>query len=663
MAQPAAEDWIALLARAPGRTEFAGRQALICSLTALLAQLYQTPEPALTVYIVFFLNKADRASSVVTSTILLVLASIIIALVTLTAMFVIDDPPLRVAAMAALSFGILFFTSTSKLRPIGPTIALIVGYALDLLGTFHSGEVAVRALLYAWLFVATPAAVSVAVNLLIAPAPRRLVERAIAERLSAGAALLRSADSRTRASFAAFLDQGTESIGSGLKLAGAERSSAPGELEALRSAMEASTSILLLVELLSDPSDAALPASLRVRLARTLDQIACFVRRGAYPFEIVFEHSEDEQLLSPVSVALMAEFRDAVCGFASARGDSAVSQTTARTATAHSPRFLLPDAFSNPEHVQYALKTTAAAMFCYCIYTMLDWPSIHTCFITCYVVALSTTAEAIEKLTLRIVGCLVGAALGIVAIVFVVPRMTSIGELMSLVFLGAFVAAWVAAGSPRIAYSGFQIAFAFFLCVIQGPAPAFDLVIARDRVIGILIGILVAYIAFTCLWPVSVAWRIDQTISSTLRSMLMLVQAPMSGVRRGLSADILAARVALKRDLLLIGYEPRWLRPTPDWLLNRSKICHALVALHAPLLLVSDRNPELSVIFARRLDRLIRDFPQSGRSAIGRPMEHEPARDAPPPGLWSLIDSPLSALECGVVQSNLLEGPVGYAQV
>jgi multidrug resistance protein MdtO len=182
MAQPAAEDWIALLARAPGRTEFAGRQALICSLTALLAQLYQTPEPALTVYIVFFLNKADRASSVVTSTILLVLASIIIALVTLTAMFVIDDPPLRVAAMAALSFGILFFTSTSKLRPIGPTIALIVGYALDLLGTFHSGEVAVRALLYAWLFVATPAAVSVAVNLLIAPAPggtcnRRTLER------------------------------------------------------------------------------------------------------------------------------------------------------------------------------------------------------------------------------------------------------------------------------------------------------------------------------------------------------------------------------------------------------------------------------------------------------------------------------------------------------
>jgi multidrug resistance protein MdtO len=39
--------------------------------------------------------------------------------------------------------------------------------------------------------------------------------------------------------------------------------------------------------------------------------------------------------------------------------------------------------------------------------------------------------------------------------------------------------AWVAAGSPRVAYAGFQMAFAFFLCVIQGPGPSFDMTIAR----------------------------------------------------------------------------------------------------------------------------------------------------------------------------------------
>jgi len=47
----------ALLAARPGRLEFAFRLALICALTALVTAVYQTPEPALAVYIVFFLNR------------------------------------------------------------------------------------------------------------------------------------------------------------------------------------------------------------------------------------------------------------------------------------------------------------------------------------------------------------------------------------------------------------------------------------------------------------------------------------------------------------------------------------------------------------------------------------------------------------------------------
>ena len=140
-----------------------------------------------------------------------------------------------------------------------------------------------------------------------------------------------------------------------------------------------------------------------------------------------------------------------------------------------SSSFFLPDAFTNPEHIHYALKTTAAAMFCYVLYSLLDWPGIHTCLITCYIVSLGTAAETIEKLTLRILGCLVGAASGIAAIVYLIPYTTSIGDLMALVFVGAFASAWFAVGSPRIAYAGFQIAFALFLCVIQGSGPSFDM--------------------------------------------------------------------------------------------------------------------------------------------------------------------------------------------
>ena len=164
-----------LLMPFPGRLEFAVRLALICALTTLVVEIYQTPEPALTTYVVFFLNKPDRGTSLILNIAMLVLISLIVTSVILVTIMVIDQPVWRVASMAAISLGLLFMASASKLRPIGGTVALIVAYALDLLGTVHGGEIATRALLYVWLFVGIPAGVSIGVNLLLAtvPAPPR----------------------------------------------------------------------------------------------------------------------------------------------------------------------------------------------------------------------------------------------------------------------------------------------------------------------------------------------------------------------------------------------------------------------------------------------------------------------------------------------------------
>src|SRR3984893_14225303 len=127
----------ALLAPFPGRLEFAVRLALICALTTLVVEIYQTPEPALTVYIVFFLNKPDRGTSLILNVAMLALFSLTIASVILLATIIIDRPVWRVASKSAISLGFLFLASASKLRPIGAIVALIVAYALDLLGTVH----------------------------------------------------------------------------------------------------------------------------------------------------------------------------------------------------------------------------------------------------------------------------------------------------------------------------------------------------------------------------------------------------------------------------------------------------------------------------------------------------------------------------------------------
>jgi len=102
-------------------------------------------------------------------------------------------------------------------------------------------------------------------------------------------------------------------------------------------------------------------------------------------------------------------------------------------------------------------------MACYLIYSALSWPGIHTCLITCYVVALGTTGETLEKLRLRVLGCLVGAIAGFSAILFVMPDINAISSQLVIVFLGALLSAWVAAGNAKISYAGLQIAFAF-LC-------------------------------------------------------------------------------------------------------------------------------------------------------------------------------------------------------
>ncbi len=95
-----------LLEPFPGRLEFAIRLAVLCALTVLCAEIYQTPEPALTTYIAFFVTKRDRAESVVGSIIMLLLITLIIGVVILISKAVLDYPLWRVTTMTLTSPGL-----------------------------------------------------------------------------------------------------------------------------------------------------------------------------------------------------------------------------------------------------------------------------------------------------------------------------------------------------------------------------------------------------------------------------------------------------------------------------------------------------------------------------------------------------------------------------
>jgi multidrug resistance protein MdtO len=593
---------LGLLAPRPGRVAFASRLALICALTVLVAEIYGTPEPALTTFLVFFLNREDRAGSIIMNLVLLVVMTVIIGSVIVLAAIVADDAMWRVVSMSVISFGLLFLASASKLRPIGSTVALIVGYALDELGMVRLGEVATRGFLYAWLFVGIPVGVSIAVNLLLAPPPRRLAERALANRLILAAAMLRAPDARTRQRFAECLQEGSAQIQGWIGMARREKSLPANDLAALTQAAASTSALLSAIDVANRIPDASLPSELREYIAMTLEEMAGILKTGHYPIDIAWQPPREEPLPSPLAEKVGAEIRDVIINF------SASPNIFLRPDVKKKSGFFAEDAFTNADHVHYAVKTTAAAMFCYLLYSLLDWPGIHTCFLTCYIVSLGTVGETVEKLTLRILGCLVGAAAGIGAIVFVMPSLTSIQDLMAIVFIGALGSAYVAAGTPRISYAGFQIAFAFFLSVVQGSAPAFDMTVARDRVIGILLGNLVVYVVFTHLWPVSVAKNIDPAIGSLLRSLSAMMRTVNPWTRRASAFEAQSALSAIDADIDLAWYEPRAVRSSDAWLESREGTAREIRALQTPMLLSAEQDDEISAHIAARLEALADRF-------------------------------------------------------
>ncbi len=645
---------LSLLRPFPGRLEFAARLALICALTTLIAEIYQTPEPALTTYVAFFVMKPDRATSVVMSIVLVLLISIVIGLLIPVSMAVIDQPAWRVASMVLISFGLLFLASASKLKPVGSIIALIAAYALDLLSKAQIGEIATRALLYAWLFVGIPAGVAIAVNLFIGPPPRRLVERALAHRLALAATMLRSPDGRTRETFAQVMSEGTGEIPGWLKLAGAEKTSPAEDIAALRQATASIVPILLLVDLVDRSPEGTLPASLKLQIADLLDEMASILGAGGYPIEISLREDDAGAPLAPPAAAIWAEMKEALARFAEAPLPDAPPPSPEKAKAG----FFLPDAFTNPEHLHYALKTTAAAMFCYITFTLLDWPGIHTALITCYIVSLGTTGETVEKLTLRILGCLLGAAAGIAAIVFLMPHLTSIGALMAVVFLATLGSGWIAGGSPRIAYAGFQIAFAFFLCVIEGSSPAFDMVTARDRVIGILFGNLVVYLLFANIWPVTVARRVDTGIATLLRRLAAMMTAVNRSQRSSLASEASAALGTAEQDLEFARYEPASVRPANDWLNVRRRTLDAIAGLIGPLLLRANQDPSLRGELSLRLGGLAESFGDHPREGAARTAA-DAASDAPNLTDEQIVEH-LQALERALALRSVEEGVASH---
>lgn len=187
------------------------------------------------------------------------------------------------------------------------------------------------------------------------------------------------------------------------------------------------------------------------------------------------------------------------------------------------------DSLSNPEHLKFGLKGCLTASLCYIIYNAIDWPGISTAVTTCLLTALSTVGSSRQKQILRLAGAVVGGFIfGMGSQIFVLPYVDSITGFTVIFVIVTGIGAWFMTSSPRLSYFGLQLALAYYLINLQEFAFQTSLAIARDRVVGVIFGLLMMWCVFDQLWSAPAVVQMRKTFVSSLRLIAQYAREPVS---------------------------------------------------------------------------------------------------------------------------------------
>jgi multidrug resistance protein MdtO len=192
-------------------------------------------------------------------------------------------------------------------------------------------------------------------------------------------------------------------------------------------------------------------------------------------------------------------------------------------------KLLSADAFTDVRHLKFALGGCLAASIAYIIYNAIDWPGISTAVTTCMFTALSTIGSSRQKQVLRFTGAAVGGfVFGMGAQIFILPYVDTIFGFTLLFVFVTVVSAWFMTCSPRLSYFGVQVALAFYLINLQEFAFVTSLAVARDRVVGVLLGLFTMWLVFDQLWGTPATEAMKKALVQDFRLMAQVIREPLS---------------------------------------------------------------------------------------------------------------------------------------
>ncbi|MEE8662884.1 MAG: FUSC family protein [Acetobacter sp.] len=510
----------------PGRLGFALRMAAACTVTVLVCEIWQVPDLGVPALVMMAIWQKDRVTNALIGVVLNIIVLFLLLAIYGIVKFAYDNTVIYVSCIAAISFFFFFMGSASKLKPISYLLGIIIVFGLIVLEEVPVGEIITRAMLYTYLFTLVPGAVMIVLGFLICPSPRRIVTDEIAARLRVSAALFRCAGPREIVHATSLLRDGVVGMEQALKMARLEYMWTKQDLARLQQAANCSVAVLAFAEEWASSAEEKTPPA---ELIMLLEQMAAQFGKGRCSTGVDTSGIGQENSRIRAIVSLLNVFSDPF--------QAELVPAEEKEASG----FFFKDAFSNPYHIRFAVNGTFSVLASYVLFRSINWPGIHTCIITCFIVALPTTGEMVSKLTLRIIGATIGGAIGILSIIYVMPQLQEITGFLVLVFIVSLLSSWIRVGDERIAYSGFQIGLAFYLSDLSGFGPTTDMATAWDRIVGVLIGNFITYAMFTSFWPSSAYDGLSTCMEEVTRKLRLLCSSRTLSAQAACMAQLQSA--------------------------------------------------------------------------------------------------------------------------
>jgi multidrug resistance protein MdtO len=505
------------LAPFPGRVNVMLRCLLTSAIAIVASMALQVPELPLSLLVVFYVTQSNVVLTRLVGIMFIVGSTLAIGLSILLLKFTFDYPLLRIVIASAVFFGSVYLLRVLKIGVVFFVVAIVVIYVQSFVDRTDQADLLIRAVLWVWVAVNYPIALTLVVNTLLLPAePQLQLEAEMHRQLAAlDARLTQLIDGTSDIGPVTLtaVQQGALTLQKLLRFT-TMRDARYLEHQTLQLARIATVSRLYrgaseLPRTLPGASDAQLAVLHELRAnVRALDESL----RSDEPFRYV-SITTPAQRAAADTLPAAGDAQRALHAYA----DLLAHGAQPGKPPASEP-MVATDAWTNPAYMRFSLKTLLAVLACYVFYNAVDWQGIHTIMLTCVIVALPSLGASTQRALLRVAGAVIGSALALFMVVFVIPHLDDIVGLLLMTLPVVAVGAWLAAGSERIGYAGIQLVFTFSLALLDQFGPTTNLTEIRDRMVGILLGVGVATFVQMSFWREGESDVLRQKLAGLLRA-------------------------------------------------------------------------------------------------------------------------------------------------